>query len=247
LHLFWLKVVFRGLILPPAFPLLIAVAGLLLWPRRARLGYTLCAIGIVSLWLLSTPFVADAIGRSAENYPPLDPAHLIRAQAEAQAIVILGGGFRRAAPEVGADTPSNTGDLRLIEGARVARATHLPVLISGAPPEAAAMQRFMREDLQVPVRWIEGKSWTTRQNAEFSARMLQPLGIDRIILVTSSPHMTRAVGDFTAAGFQVTAAPADMVTRDDPGVFWFVPSVPALSRSEAALYEWAARLVHRFV
>jgi hypothetical protein len=59
--------------------------------------------------------------------------------------------------------------------------------------------------------------------------------------------MTRAAGDFTAAGFKVTAAPADMTTRDEPGLLWFVPSVHALSRSEEALYEWAGRLVHRFV
>jgi uncharacterized SAM-binding protein YcdF (DUF218 family) len=246
LYLFGLRVVLRGLIMPPALQLLIAITGLLVWRRRARLGFALCAIGIVSLWLLSTPFIADAIAHSAEDYPALHPAHLTPAQAQAQAIVILGGGFRRDAPEVGADTPSITGDLRLIEGARVARATHLPVAISGAPPEAAAMRSFMESDLQVPVRWVEGESWTTRQNAEFSARMLRPLGIDRIILVTSSPHMTRAVGDFTAAGFQVTAAPADMVTRDDPGLFWLLPSAHALTRSEAAIYEWTGRLFHRF-
>jgi uncharacterized SAM-binding protein YcdF (DUF218 family) len=247
LHLFGLRILLRGLFLPPAGPLLIGLAGLLFWRRRPRVGFALCAAGIVSLWLLATPFVADAISRSTENYPALDPAHLTPTQAQARAIVILGGGFRHNAPEVGADTPSTTGDLRLIEGARVARATHLPVLISGAPPEAAAMRRFMEQDLQVPVAWVEGESWTTRQNAEFTARMLLPLGIDRIILVTSSPHMTRAAGDFTAAGFKVTTAPADMTTRDEPGLLWLVPSTHALSRSEAALYEWAGRFVHHFV
>jgi uncharacterized SAM-binding protein YcdF (DUF218 family) len=233
--------------MPPAGPLLIAIAGLLWWRRDARVGFALCAVGVAILWLISTPFVADALARSAESYPALDPFHLTADQAKARAIVILGGGFRHDAPEVGADTPSITGDLRLIEGARVARATHLPVLISGAPPEAPPMRRFMESDLQVPVTWVEGESWTTRQNAEFTARMLRPLGIERIILVTSSPHMARAVGDFVAAGFKVTAAPADMETRDEPGLLWFVPSAHALSRSESALYEWAARLVHHFV
>lgn len=247
MHLFWLRLLSRGLILPPAGPLLIGLAGLVSWRRFPRVGLALCATGIVSLWLLATPMVADAISRSTENYPALDPAHLTPSQAQARAIVILGGGFRHNAPEVGADTPSTTGDLRLIEGARVARATHLPVLISGAPPEAAAMRRFMEEDLRVPVTWVEGESWTTRQNAEFSARMLRPLGIDRIILVTSSPHMTRAAGDFTAAGFTVTAAPADMTTRDEPGLLWLVPSTHALSRSVGAIYELAGRLVHHFV
>jgi uncharacterized SAM-binding protein YcdF (DUF218 family) len=247
LILLLVRIFLRNLLMPPASPLLIGLLGLLLWRRWARLGVTLCAISIASLWLLSTPFVADAIGHSAEGYPALDPTHLTAAQAEARAIVILGGGFRQNAPEVGADTPSITGDLRLIEGARVARATHLPVMISGAPPEAASMRRFMEEDLQVPVTWVEGDSWTTRQNAAFSARRLLPLGIDRIILVTSSPHMTRAARDFTAVGFKVNAAPADMVTRDDPGLFWILPSAHALTRSAQALYEWAARLFHYFV
>ena len=245
--LLFLRVFFRDLAMPPASPLLIGIIGLLYWWRRPRLGFALCTISIMSLWLLSTPFVADAIGHWAEDYPALDPVHLTPAQADARAIVILGGGFRRNSPEVGADTPSTTADLRLIEGARVARATHLPVLISGAPPEAAAMRRFMEEDLQVQVTWVDGESWSTRQNADFSARMLRPLGIDHIILVTSSAHMTRALGEFTAAGFKVTAAPADMVTRDDPGLFWFLPAVHALSRSQQALYEFAGRLVHHFV
>ena len=247
MHLFGLRILLRSAILPPTAPLLIGIAGLLLWWRRPRAALALCAICIMSLWALATPFVADAIAYSTEDYPALDPAHLTPAQAEARAIVILGGGFRHDAPEVGADTPSTTGDLRLIEGARVARATHLPVLISGAPPEAAAMRRFMEEDLRVPVTWVEGESWTTRQNAEFSARMLLPLGINHIILVTSSPHMTRAAGDFAAVGFTVAAAPADMTTRDAPGALWFIPSAHALDRSEASLYEWAGRLVHRFV
>jgi uncharacterized SAM-binding protein YcdF (DUF218 family) len=226
---------------------MIALAGLLVWRRRPRLGYALCAAGIGCLWLLSTPFFAYAIAYTTENFPALDPAHLTHAQADARAIVVLGGGFRPNAPEAGGDTPSTTGDLRLIEAARVARATHLPVLISGAPPEAASMRRFMEQDLQVPVTWVENDSWTTRQNANFTARMLQPLGIHHIILVTSSPHMTRAVGDFTAAGFDVTAAPADMLTRDEWGLLWFVPSTQALARSRDSLYEWAGRFVHHFV
>ncbi len=245
--LFELRVVLRELLLPPGGLLLIGIAGLLVWRRRAHLGIALCTVGFGSLWLLSTPLVADSLARAAEDYPPLDPAHLTPTQAEARAIVILGGGFRHDAPEVGADAPSIGSDLRLIEGAKVARATHLPVLVTGSAHEAAAMRRFMEEDLQVPVRWLEGASRTTRENAEFSARMLRPLGIDRIILVTSSPHMARAVGDFVAAGFQVTAAPAEMATRDALGVLGFVPTAQALSRSRTALYEWAGRFVHRFV
>jgi len=169
--------------------------------------------------------------------------HLTEAQARAQAIVILGDGVRRGAPEVGGDAPSVHADLRLIEGANIARATQLPILISGNAREAAAMRRFVEENLQLAVRWVEAASSDTHENAVFSARLLRRQGIDRIILVTSSVHMLRAAAEFTAAGLDVTAAPAEMWTRDEPGVLAFVPSLQALDRSRLAIYEWAGRIV----
>jgi len=237
------RLLLKALLLPPGAPLLLGVAGLLSWPRRPRLGFALCATAIGSLWLLATPIISDALARAAESYPALEPAHLTAAQARAQAIVILGGGVRRRAPEVGADAPGVHADLRLIEGAKIARATHLPILVSGSARETAAMRRFVEEDLQLPVRWAETASTDTHENAEFSARLLRQQGIDRIILVTSSVHMARAAAEFTAAGFDVTAAPAEMWTRDETGALSFVPSVSALERSRTALSEWAGRIV----
>ena len=238
-----LWILLKTLVLPPSGLLLLGLAGLLIWPRRPRIALVLCAASIGSLWLLATPIVSDALTRATEGYPALDPMHLTDTQARAQAIVILGGGVRRVAPEVGGDAPSARADLRLIEGAKIARSTHLPVVISGSPREAAAMRRFMEEDLQVPVRWVEGASKDTHENALFSARLLRQQGIDRIILVTSSEHMVRAAAEFADAGFEVSAAPAGMWTRDERNLMAFVPSVSALDRSHRALYEWAGRLV----
>ena len=238
-----LHVLLRTLVLPPSSTLLLALAGLLFWPRRPRFGAALCASGILSLWLLATPVVADALARAAEGYPPLDPSHLTAAQARTQAIVILGGGVRRDAPEAGGDAPRVHTALRLVEGAKIARATHLPVLVSGNDREAFAMRRFLEEDLQVQVRWTESASSDTHENAVFSARLLRQQGIERIILVTSSAHLTRAVAEFRAAGLEVEAAPAEMWTRDERGALALVPSVSALERSHTALYEWAGRMV----
>ena len=111
-----LRIFMKALLLPPGGPLLIGVAGLLIWTRRPRLGLALCTVSIVSLWLLAMPIVSDALTRATEGYPALDPTHLTETQARAQAIVILGGGVRRGAPEVGGDAPSTYADLRLIEG-----------------------------------------------------------------------------------------------------------------------------------
>ena len=105
------------------------------------------------------------------------------------------------------------------------------------------MRRFMEEDLELPVRWVESASSNTHENALFSAVILGKESIRGIILVTSSPHMTRAAAEFAAAGFEVTAAPAEMATRDELSALSFVPSATALYRSNSALYELIGRLV----
>ncbi len=240
-----LHVLFRTLVLPPSSNQFLALAGLLFWPRRPRLGVALSATGIVSLWLLAIPIIADALARAAEGYPPLDPSHLTAAQARAQAIVILGGGVRPDAPEAGGDAPGVHTELRLVEGAKIARSTHLPVLVSGSDREAFAMQRFLEEDMQVPVRWTEAASINTHENAIFSARLLRQQGIERVILVTSSAHLKRAAAEFRAAGLEVEAAPAEMWTWDERGALSLVPSVSALARSHIALYELAGRMVQQ--
>src|SRR6202011_2665736 len=92
------KTLLKGIILPPAGPLLLAVLGLVLIKRRPLLARTCLILGLGSLWLLSTPAVSDALVGLAEHYPPLD----LRSTTGAQAIVILGGGGQRAfAPEYG--------------------------------------------------------------------------------------------------------------------------------------------------
>jgi len=121
-----LKTLLRTLLLPPAGPLLLAFAGVWLLGRGAaarRLGFALLAAGLGSLWVLSTPAVADRLAHAAEREPALDITRL----PEAQAIVILGGsGERHAAPEY-AGLPAAGGDLleRLAYGAYVARVLSL--------------------------------------------------------------------------------------------------------------------------
>jgi uncharacterized SAM-binding protein YcdF (DUF218 family) len=240
---FGLRLFLKTLFIPPAGLLLVGLAGLLCGLRRPRLGLALCAVAIGGIWLLGMPLVADALAHAVEGFPALDPAHLTPAQSRAQVIVVLAGGVRRDAPDVGGDAPALHVVPRLVEAAKIARATHLPLLVSGNPREAAAMCRFLLEEMRLPVAWAEGASWDTRENAEFSARILHPLGLDRIILVTSSAHLVRAAAEFRAAGFEVSGAPAEMLTRDERGMLAFLPSVQAWDRSRTALYEWVGRIV----
>ena len=72
--------------------------------------------------------VADGLLRLVDDSPP--PVTLAQARS-AQAIVILGGGVRRNAPEYGGDTVGRLTLDRVRYGAFVARATGLPVLVTG--------------------------------------------------------------------------------------------------------------------
>jgi uncharacterized SAM-binding protein YcdF (DUF218 family) len=235
------KQLLKNLVLPPTGPLLVAGLGLVLvaW-RKTRLGgVLLCALGLAVLWVLATPIAADSLIRWAERYPALDPAQT----GEAQAIVILATGVRVDAPEYGTSAPGATSLERLVYGARLARQTHLPVLISGSRYEAASMTDFLQQDLGVAAQWVENRSRDTRQNAQFSAVILARAGVHKVVLVTSAAHMARAVVEFNQAGIDTVPAPAAMWTQRDSGVLGYVPNADALVRSQRAMYEGLGRLV----
>lgn len=235
------KQLLKYLVLPPAGPVLLAALGLVLVVlRRRRLGgIVVCATGLALLWVLATPIAADSLVRWAERYPALNPQQV----GDAQSIVILGGGVRVDAPEYGTSAPGATSLERLVYGARLARQTHLPVLISGSRLETASMDNFLQQDLGVTARWLENRSRDTHQNAQFSAAILAREGVHKVVLVTSAAHMARAVVEFNQAGIDTVPAPAAMWTLRDTGVLAYVPNVDALVRSQRALYEGLGRIV----
>src|SRR5215469_3195670 len=238
-----LKSLLHTLLLPPGGPLLLASAGAALigrctTQRARRSGWALLLCGLGLLWLLSTPLVADALTRAAQRCPPLD----LRRLPEAQAIVILGGEAPRLeAPEYGHQPAV---ELTLLErvnyGALLARRTGLPVLVSGTATEALAMRTSLARDFQTPTRWVENQSRDTFENARFSARILQPAGIRRIVLVTDATHEWRALQEFTSAGFSVLAAPVGLYVPNAPRL---VPTTTALTHSRSALYEMFGNVV----
>jgi uncharacterized SAM-binding protein YcdF (DUF218 family) len=228
------KTVLRNLILPPAGPMLLAIAGALLLGRRPRLGRALLALGLGSLWLFSLPIVADALTRLAEHYPALDLAQ----PTHAQAIVILGGGGQRAyAPEYGGPAAEPLLLERLAYGAYVARHTGLPVLVTGNGIEAAAMRDTLARNFGIEVHWVEDRAYDTFDNARNSAQLLRASGVQRIVLVTSSTHLWRAAHEFTDAGLEVVPAPAGVLAVRDTGLSRYLPDAMALARSYAASYE----------
>lgn len=231
--LFQIRVLLRTLILPPACLLLLAFAGLGLVRRRRGAGIGLITASLAALWLLSMPWVADGLERTADHYPALNLSHPLNAGA----IVILGGGgYRSYAPEFRGPAPEYAMWDRLAYGAYVARYTRLPVLVTGNGMEAITMRVSLERDFGVRAKWVEDHSLDTYDNARNSARILLPAGIRHIILITSATHLWRATHEFQGAGLSVVPAPAGLWAPREHGIQRYLPLANGLRRSCAAIY-----------
>ncbi|QVL50065.1 MAG: YdcF family protein [Thiocapsa sp.] len=81
----------------------------------------------------------------------------------------------------------------------------------------------------------ESQSRNTRGNAEASRALVEPLGIDRVLLVTSAWHLRRAVPLFERVGFEVIPVGADyraLGTCSGPACW--LPSFDALGLTSMA-------------
>jgi uncharacterized SAM-binding protein YcdF (DUF218 family) len=239
-----LKTLLKGMILPPAGPLLLAVLGVFLIKRRPLLARTCLILGIGSLWLLSTPAVSDVLAGLAEHYPPLD----LPSTTGAQAIVILGGGGQRVfAPEYGGPAAEPLLLERLAYGAYIAGKTGLPILVTGFHMEAVAMHDTLQRNFGIGARWVDDESYDIFQNARNSVRLLKAGGVNRIVLVTRATHMWRSVHEFSDAGIEVVPAPVGVHAPRDLGIFRYVPNPDALQRAHAAIYELLGEPVRAFL
>jgi uncharacterized SAM-binding protein YcdF (DUF218 family) len=223
----------KALLLPPGNLLLLALVGLGVRRRHRRLGYGLAAAAAGLLYILCTPYFSTLCLSSLEE-PYVDPL----ARAEADAIVALGGGTAGFAPEYGTDVANHFSLARARYAARLQRASGKPLLLAGGSvggdtePESRQMRTFL-DEMQVPVRWTEERSVDTFTNALESYRILAPLGITTVYLVTHAWHIPRARLAFEHAGFTVIAAPTGFASADatDLRLLDFVPSAKGLLTS----------------
>jgi uncharacterized SAM-binding protein YcdF (DUF218 family) len=240
-----LYLIAKILLLPPASLLIVAAIGIALmrrWPRGAR---AILWVVWVVLFALSTPFVASVLQLTAGA----QPAVAVEQLKSAQAIVILGGGLRIQAPEYGGDTLGRLSLERVRYGARLARSSGLPVLVTGGRPvgatrsEAEVMRDALEQEFNVPVRWVESKARDTRENARNAAAILLPLEVRRVALVMHGFDVRRAVLEFNDAGLEVIPAPT-LIARPHLATLGDVlPQASALQGSYYGLYELAGLLL----
>lgn len=245
-----LKPVLTVIALPPLSLLLVAMLGLLLIgkkPRRAATGKAVAMLSVALLWVFCCHGTGVWLSTVLlPQYAALSPGQL--QTANVQAIVVLGGGLVPNAPEYGLSQPSSHGAARLRYGISLSRASGLPILFSGGVgwangqpgqiSEAEVAARIAQQDYAVALRWIEGQSRDTSENARLSASMLGRDGVTRIALVTDAWHMPRAQAAFERAGLLVTPAPMGFIMPAQAGVLPWLPSPAGLATSHLVLKEW---------
>jgi len=237
--MFLTKKILTAIAMPPLSLLIIVCIGLWVGRRLPRRGFAIIAFALTILTALSLPIVSHVLKKSLEGTAPISADHLARAQA----IVILGGGIYRNAPEYGGDTIGRSSLERTRYGLHLHRQTGLPLLVSGgAPfgglPEADAMRNTIEHEFKEVVHWTENRSRDTSENAQYSAALLKQEGITHIALVSHVWHLPRAVAYFEREGLVAFPAP----TQFTPGIAFsflhFLPTSGALNASTQALREW---------
>ena len=191
-------------------------------------------LGAVSFALLAvlayTP-VIGAVGRRIDTAP-------VRERADA--IVVLGAGVSRDGVLTDSSLRRLMGGLVLYRRGLAPRLVLMGPAHQGSPIEAE-VRAALALDLGIPPSAIvvEGGGLTTLQEAALAARRVHDLGGQRVLLVTSIPHMRRARRFFERAGLEVVAAPAVEISPN--------PQSPGgrLDLAAAMIQEALARLYYR--
>jgi uncharacterized SAM-binding protein YcdF (DUF218 family) len=243
----WIKMEIRylmkALLLPPFTQLILLLSAWLLRKRMVRLAPILYLLAIMSLWILGTPLASTMLALSLEQDPALKSTQLAYVQADA--IVVLSSWQNETAPEFGEPVSGEEQLSRVRYGAFLHHRTGLPVLLSGGSvrgDERRSLAETMAFDLSdgfgINAKWLENKSRTTAENANYSYSILEEESKKSIVLVTHSMHMMRAKWSFEHAGFKVLAAPTGFIGMKPLTVLSFLPNAQSLQRSSQALHEW---------
>ena len=243
--------VFESILLPPGlFVVLIVISLLFIGFGRRRAGAVVGGISALLLYLVSITPLSDLLLSPLEDrYAPYAPSE----GRGATYVVVLGGGIVPVSPaEGGKGSLSPESMKRLVYGIRIARETHLPMIVSGGVVPSMAAKESEAEVARRTVAelsdsgqtvLLEGKSRNTWGNAVGVEEKFHP---KRVILVTSAYHMPRSVLAFRRNHIDVVPAPTDYLSdRGGLTLYNFLPSSSSLRDSAIALKEYIGYLYYR--
>jgi uncharacterized SAM-binding protein YcdF (DUF218 family) len=206
---------------PLVHPLGLAWLGLLIAAaiclyRRRDLGTLICASLAILLWFVAQPAVVEPLMLRLEQ-PWTE--HTVANAPEADAVVVLGGGWRASRNDV-FKVDLTDGVDRWVAGVELCRQGRAKVLVVGGDPPGTGSGGEMAptEGLQ---RWLGqwglgeieteslGPVRTTREEALRTREMVEARGWRKVLLVTSACHMRRAMATFRKAGVEVEPVACD--------------------------------------
>lgn len=256
------KPLLTALVLPP-FPFLMTI----LWGARCRrtrpaLGWFLIVVSVSGVWLSAT----EGLARLAQpllltSSPVVTRERLAELKSAAlktrMAIVVLGSGTEKFAPEYAESSLTDTALERLRYGLWLSRQTGIPVAFSGgsgwavlhgdAPSdsEADVAARIARADFKQPLTWLETRSRDTAENAALTVPMMQNANVQQLLLVTHGWHMPRAMASFkkyAGATLKLEAAPMGLARIEEVAPLDWLPSNHGFRRNRQVIREWLGSL-----
>ena len=250
------KPYFSALLLPPVPLLVLIVVGARLMFRRRLLAWLLILLGVVGIWLSCTGAASGALIRWLTQPPPALTKNAIAEikRSPRTAIVVLGGGRKLLAPEYGISTLHERSIERLRYGVWLSKETGQPLAFSGGlghgalpgPTEAEIATRVAEREFGRPLRWAEGESRDTRENAIKMVALLRAQGVERIVLVTHDYHMRRAMRNFQRAAqgtkIELMAAPMGLPHGTQLHAQDWLPNNVYMEDTSLALHEWLGYL-----
>jgi uncharacterized SAM-binding protein YcdF (DUF218 family) len=214
----------------------------------ASRGKRLLIAGLAALSLLAWAPFEYLLSRPLEARYPIRP---FSAPAGMDAIVVLSSAVSPAQFERPYGLPDRETFERCLYAAWIQRHSHLPVLASGGadrpgrPSYALAMRDLLTSAGVAPeMIWIEDRSRSTHENAQFSARVLRQHGARRIALVVEARSMPRAAGCFVKEGIEVVPAPSRFFYLSRASEDW-LPGWLAIRGNEITLHETLGLLWYR--
>jgi uncharacterized SAM-binding protein YcdF (DUF218 family) len=260
------------LLMPPSIWILLALLAWVFFRKQSKIKTTLIGLSFVMIWITNTIAFSQWFFQVSNHWmdwpAPLQLTELAKQEEylknpqsntkkNNQAIVILGGGIRAGAkeiPEYQNQDVSSEAITRLRMGARLAKVTDLPILVTGGRPdkvklddlpEGQLMAMVLEQELQTPVKWIEDQSNTTQENAQFSAKILKQNQIDTIYLVTHVWHMPRSKMIFEKEELKVIPVPLGYNFKDPFTPLDYFPKGEGLSKTREIWHELLGSIWYR--
>jgi len=213
-------------------------------PRRRRGWASGLCIALAAIALLATlPAFSKIVSWPLRT---LVPNWELSGRPFVGAIVVpTGGSF---SDSTGRRWPSRETVRRAVLGSELAKETGLPLALSGGSPEelpyseavlVADLLGLDRDSLL-----LDATARNTHENALAFARLLTPLGVRRVVLVTDGIHMVRMAASLRAAGFDVYGHTLGLGLDEPIRAKDFIPSNGGLGYTHAVASGYAGNLYY---